>query len=237
MVEMTLRVRWPGFEFASFAAQTPGARVVFQPLGELAREQVTNALAVIVAEPRDYRPVLERLQRRPDVLELDVVSRDGEHATAKLKTTLPGETAWGAHANPFPRLLASFAREAFLKPSVIEGQDVWMKVVFVQSPGFEEIRSRLDRIADDAGWVDHEIIAMRRAEPDHALPGVPQDEKMTPRQEDVLRIAHALGYYRTPRDCTLEDIARTLGTSANAVHKNLTSAEQKIVTEYLAHGL
>lgn len=237
VAELTLRVRWPGFELASFAARTPGARVVYQPLGEDPREKSTSALAVLVANAVDSREVLERLMKRPDVLDVEVVSRDSEHVTIRLRTVTPPETAWGAHANPLPRLLARLGHEAYAKPSVIEGEDVWLKLLFVQSPAPDELAARLTRLADEAGWADHEVVALRAVEPDLALSNMPYAEKMTPRQEDVLKIAHALGYYKTPRDCTLEDIARTLGTSANAIHKNLTAAEQKIVFEYLASGL
>lgn len=237
MAELTLRVRWPGNEWASFAARTPGARVVYQPLGEDPREKSTSALAVVVADPRETRDALEHLAKRPDVLDSDVVSRDAEHVTLRVRTTTPPETGWGSHANPMPRLLARLGRDAFAKPGVLEGADVWLKIVFVQNPGHANLAERLPLIADEAGWADYEVVALRSVEPDLALSNVPYSDKITPRQEDVLKISHALGYYKTPRDCTLEDIARTLGTSANAIHKNLTAAEQKIVFEYLASSL
>ncbi|MHB8585998.1 MAG: helix-turn-helix domain-containing protein [Thermoplasmatota archaeon] len=237
MAEAALRVRWPGFEYASFAAQTPKARVVFQPIGDFSREGNACGLAVIVAGPESYQPLLERVAKRSDVSELEIVSRDAHHATARVRSTLPPNVGWGGHINPFPRLVNALGREVFVKPCLMEGEDVWMKIVFPRNPGYEEFAGSLQIVADGAGWVEHEIISMRNTEADLAITGSAYAERMTARQDDVLRIAHALGYYRTPRDCTLEHIAKTLGTSANAIHKNLTSAEQKIVGEYLASGL
>jgi predicted DNA binding protein len=53
--------------------------------------------------------------------------------------------------------------------------------------------------------------------------------RLTPRQEEVLRLAISMGYYSDPRACTLEDMAEAFGVSKAAVHKRLQTAENALI--------
>jgi len=57
-------------------------------------------------------------------------------------------------------------------------------------------------------------------------------EELTARQADVLRLAHAMGYYDVPKKAGVEDIASVLGMDQGTVGEHLRRA-QKHVFDYL----
>lgn len=52
---------------------------------------------------------------------------------------------------------------------------------------------------------------------------------LTDTQWETLRLAFATGYYRQPRQTSLEDLAEELGVSKSAVSQRLNGAERKLV--------
>jgi predicted DNA binding protein len=112
---------------------------------------------------------------------------------------------------------------------------VFARLLLTRPTALEDVEARLAKIASSLGWKDTEVLMLAAGE----VRRVPSDlpEPLSARQEEVLKVAHALGYYRTPRGCTLEQVASTLGVSANAIHKNLVGAESKIISYYLNTGL
>lgn len=237
MSEVVLRIRWKAFAPLAFTSRHAGSRVVLQPLADDPRAGAATALVVAVAPDRDQPALLATLGAAGGVISSEVTSRDGDHVSVKLRTSLANADSWSTHVNPFPYLLHRFGRDAYLRPIVVDGEDLWLRFIVVRGLGEAEILARLELASKEAGWNDYEVLSLRRVEVDPAASPVPVAEKMTPRQEEVLKIAHALGYYKTPRECTLEGVANTLGISANAIHKNLTAAEQKIIATYLASGV
>ena len=59
-----------------------------------------------------------------------------------------------------------------------------------------------------------------------------RNDQLSPRQDEMLRMALEFGYYDEPRKCTLETLAKQFGVSKAAVHKRLVSAESKILKNY-----
>lgn len=59
-----------------------------------------------------------------------------------------------------------------------------------------------------------------------------KDESLTARQDELMKMAIALGYYSEPRRLTIEEIAEVFGISKAAAHKRLTAAENKIILDY-----
>lgn len=59
------------------------------------------------------------------------------------------------------------------------------------------------------------------------------DSVLTPRQEELLRTATTLGYYDTPRDCTLTELAEEVGLAKSTCSETLHRAEEKIVKRFI----
>ncbi|HEX2066905.1 MAG TPA: helix-turn-helix domain-containing protein, partial [Candidatus Thermoplasmatota archaeon] len=66
--------------------------------------------------------------------------------------------------------------------------------------------------------------------------GPPRDAgfaRLTPAEEETLRTAHEMGYYRVPRGPGVRDVAQRLGLSASAAGYRLRRAQGKLVAAYL----
>lgn len=224
--EVVLRVRGES-GLAGFLAQTPGARAALHVLAhDAAREQ--SSLLVLLAPEEAQTKLFASLEDRPDVAHVEVVERAATHATCRLRTRERGAYALGWWSDVW-------GHDAVLRSIAYDGADMHIRALLCRPLTQDRLEQRLAACAHAAGWTDWGVVSLRRlggGSPPEALP-----EPLTQRQLEVLRVAHALGYYRTPRACTLEQVAGTLGVSANAVHKNLVLAEGKLIAAYLAGGL
>lgn len=231
MTEVQVRAVWPALALTTFSARHREADVILQPLGEESGGSSTT-LVIAVCEQRDHRDAIDALRARRGIEHVDVMSREQDHLSLKVRWRATGAE------DPFPsaRGLRSLGRDVVLRPFVLEGGEVQVRAVLPGAATEEDVQARVAAVAEEAGWTRFEVVDRRPLASDPALAG-PTSDRLTARQTEILKIAHALGYYRTPRACTLDDVARALGISANAIHKNLTAAEQKIVASYLAGSL
>ncbi len=60
--------------------------------------------------------------------------------------------------------------------------------------------------------------------------------RMTARQEEVLKMAFRNGYYDYPKKVTIKDLANRLGVSPSTVAEILQRAEKKVIAEYFGEG-
>ncbi len=66
--------------------------------------------------------------------------------------------------------------------------------------------------------------------------GPPRDGRfvrLTPAEEETLRLAHGLGYYSVPRTAGVRDVAKKADLSASAAGYRLRQAERKLVASFL----
>ncbi len=61
-------------------------------------------------------------------------------------------------------------------------------------------------------------------------------DRLTERQREVLNEAVDRGYYETPRECSITDLATELGVTKGTVSRVLHRAEGSIITEFVGHG-
>lgn len=227
MTEVTLSATWPGLPLSDFSRDHPSATVVFHPLADETEAAAGTTLVTVVAPPREARAATAALRERRGVEAVDLVSLDEDHVSVKVRSRSCGM--------PQVRLLRRIGRDVYLKPLVLEAGETTVSAILTHPSTDAEVRERVAAVAAEAHWDAWDIVDLKPVASDPALDDAGVD-RLTARQEEILKIAHALGYYRTPRGCTLDEVARTLGISANAIHKNLSAAEQKIVGAYLAGG-
>lgn len=58
------------------------------------------------------------------------------------------------------------------------------------------------------------------------------EDRLTPRQQEVLTAAHSAGYYEWPRRTSGEDLAENLDISPPTLHEHLRTAEQKLIAAF-----
>ena len=57
---------------------------------------------------------------------------------------------------------------------------------------------------------------------------------ISPKQTEAVHLAVEWGYYRTPKEATLEDISEELGVSKSAVSQRLRRAERTLIRSFVA---
>ncbi|MBI4392751.1 MAG: helix-turn-helix domain-containing protein [Euryarchaeota archaeon] len=233
MREIILRLRLTDFAPAGFTKRYRESRLIYQILEEDTAEKRSTGLFVFVAAQLLFDEFLKSMERGADTISVETLGRDADHLSLRVRQKILQE---GIRTGPMVlhELVRRFGRDSYVKPIIIEDGELLVRMVTTRKVSSDDILRGLTELQGAGGIVDFDLLNVKDVTADTAIASIPQQEKITPRQEEVLKIAHAMGYYRTPRECTLEDIAHTLGISTNAVHKNLTAAEQKIACGYFA---
>ena len=99
-------------------------------------------------------------------------------------------------------------------------------VEIVETGPREELRARIERTRSVA---DVHINHVHRHDPNSEQ----LFRELTDRQQEVLRAAAELGYYRIPREATHEEIAAELGCSKSVVGQHLRRVESALVSSVL----
>lgn len=56
---------------------------------------------------------------------------------------------------------------------------------------------------------------------------------LTQQDVETIRLAASMGYYESPRQCRMEDIAEQLGISKSAVYHRMNKAEREAISWFL----
>lgn len=133
---------------------------------------------------------------------------------------------------PFTEALRALGEDRILRPIVIK--DGWMTVGIITAAQIEIgdiIRTASDNFKK-AG-LNMKLVRWGEYRPeDHPIGDY--EEKLTPKQSEIVKMGLALGFYDNPRRCNLETLAKVFGISKAAAHNRLKSAERKILTTYFS---
>ncbi len=141
------------------------------------------------------------------------VAGDGDHA---FRAVVDGETVGSviAASGGLPRTITADGRTLHATVDV---------------PGPVDARTFVDRVERRYG--DVELLARREHDRSASTRVGFRDEldaELTERQRDVLRTAHDLGFFRSPRDATGQDVADELGVSQPTVSHHLREGQGKL---------
>jgi hypothetical protein len=78
----------------------------------------------------------------------------------------------------------------------------------------------------DTAGIEYQLVSVSETEPSTNM--------LTTRQQEVVELAIEHGYYVSPRQCTLTDLAETLDVNKSVVSRILQRAEGHIITTYYA---
>ena len=87
------------------------------------------------------------------------------------------------------------------------------------------VKAKKDRLVS---FLRPDRISAGGVQPEDLAPGL-----ITKRQEEILRVAFDLGWYKAPRGCKLEDIAVRSNLSRSTVAEHLVHAESNIIGTYI----
>jgi len=178
----------------------------FRVLSALPDEQTGTALAEIAGD--SVPAVLDQMRATEEVTELDVLN-DGEgYALVQFETTVP--------------LLLLAARDSGvpldLPFGIEDGTAVWE--LTVSSDRLSELGEQLDTFGISFG------IESLRYE-------ISEEPLLTDPQRDLVETALELGYYDTPRTCSLTELADEIGQAKSTVSETLHRAEGKIIRQFV----
>jgi predicted DNA binding protein len=200
----------------------------FHPLGEeLSDAPSINRRAIHHVELLDDDTVLLFAEASGSKERYNQIMEGSPHVISYLTA---GDERWMAvsHLEPTEGVRRSLElqRESLLvieTPIHFTSED-HLKVTYL---GTDETFSKLYEYADDIDQLSFDILKMG----DYTADGSSFDRLITSRQEEVLEAAVDLGYYRDPRQASLEDIGDAIGISPGTVGEHLRKAEERVFTE------
>lgn len=190
-------------------------------MGELTREYPTAMFRVVAVMPDEGRAaaltevtsshleeLLERMRNYETVCELTVLNRSTERALIQFETTLP-----------LLLLPARNSRIPLETPfEVSNATAIW------------ELRASRERLSNLADQLDDFCISFTV---DYIQYDIGEEQLLTDSQEEIIEQAIQMGYYDTPRACSLTDLADEVGRAKSTISETLHRAEGKIIKEHI----
>lgn len=156
----------------------------------------------------DPAAAVDAVRRHPDVVAFESLYADAERAVARYETVERG--------------LYGFLRDRSLSPEfpvVVENGRMEFDV--------SATRDRFERFGDalDAADVDYDLLSV--------VGTADGDAVLTDRQRECLRVALREGYFRVPRECTLEDVATALDVDTSTASETIRRGAARVLEWFL----
>lgn len=193
-------------------------------IGELSRRYPEALFSVLSALPdqgsgvglveitSEHLPtLLEAVRGYESVTDLDVLSHHGETALLQFETTSP--------------LLLSAVQDSGIPLEMpfdlVDGEATWE----ITAP--QDALSTLGRQLEEFG-IPFRVERVEQT--------VQPDQLLTDTQRALLTTAVELGYYDTPRECSLTELADEMGLAKSTCSETLHRAEERVVKAFLDGG-
>lgn len=182
----------------------------FRILAALADGQDGVGLAEIHSE--HIEEILADMAEYDDVDELRVLDKQEKNALVQFETTSP--------------LLITAARDS--------GVPLEMPFELVDGDVAWEITASSDRLSE----LGTQLRALGLSfQIEYIQQEIHDDQLLTDAQETLIEKAIAEGYYETPRECTLTELATTVDRAKSTISETLHRAESKIIKQYAGRGV
>jgi predicted DNA binding protein len=206
----------------------PDGGKAFHPLGkELADEPSINRRAIHHIELLDDDTVLLFAEASGSKERYKEIMEESPHLISYLTA---GDNRWMAVSQFEPteavRRSLELQRESLLvvETPIQITSDNHLKITYL---GTDETFSKLYEYADEMEQLSFDILKMGDYDADKSS----FNRIITSRQKEVLETAVDLGYYRDPRQASLEEIGEVVGISPGTVGEHLRKAEERVFTE------
>jgi len=157
--------------------------------------------------------LLEDLQAHPSVESTEVLQRGDEECLVQFRTQLP-LLLFAARGSGLPLEMPFEIRD---------GQATWTLTAT------QESISALGEQFDTMG-VTYQVDYLQQEV-------TPADELLTERQQSLITAAIEHGYYDTPRQSTLSELAETVGVAKSTASETLHRAEERVMKEFARTSL
>lgn len=223
LTEYVFKIRSDDNLLCAFTAENPDVRLVLTLLRAGVDSAVERAVVTILADPRTRTRFLTgRFAKRYGSFR--VLSENEEYASVEISTAVL--TYYQRH-DPIQLTIRMLGPETVFLPVIVEKGYIHISVISPNPDGLRVFNEFTKHMRQAVPADDFKLLHVGEYRPELRL-----KEKariLTPRQEEVLKMAIAMGYYNDPRACTLEDLAESFGVSKAAVHKRLQMAENSLI--------
>jgi hypothetical protein len=224
LTELSFRVASRDNLLCAFTQVHEDATIVINPFRASASADIERAMYTIHTGAEEARDLVEG-HFEEEYGEYEVLAERDDCLTVEVPFRLPSV---GPRGDPLHMALEALGNDAFFLPLVVE--DGFIHCTLVSSSpqgtrGFIELTKSVTK------HLDPETFDLLNVGPWNPAPEADKRDELTSRQEDVLQMAIALGYYNQPRETTLEELGEVLDVSKAAVHKTLTAAENKVLKD------
>lgn len=228
LTELLFQVEAPDWPVAAFTRQHPGSRVIMNHVrldeDHFPIRNIFTALTEMQEDAHDFLDILEDLYADVEVLRQD--------STALSVLVEPAPDKMKFFKAPFTAALRALGNDRILRPIIIK--DGWLTVGIITAAQVEvsDIILAATENFKKAGMTMKMVRWGDYRPEDHPIGDY--EEKLTPKQTEIVKMGLALGFYDNPRRCTLDTLASVFGISKAAAHNRLKSAERKILTSYFS---
>lgn len=177
----------------------------FRILAALPGEE--SGVGLLEVSAPDVASVLEAMEAEPAVTELDSLQETDDSVLVQFETSEP----------------------LLLAPMQGSGVPIEFPFDIVDGAASWEVTAPQDRISVlgqqlEAFGIEFTV--------EHVHQHLTSERLLTDRQRRLVETAVALGYYDTPRDCSLTDLADDLGIAKSTCSETLHRAEGKIIKQF-----
>jgi predicted DNA binding protein len=205
-----------------FTKEDPARWILIHLFRTAPRKTSDRALFIIHATPADADAFLnDQFGRRYGTFER--LHQDDRTTSVEVSNyAMPAYRG----ADPVEMAIRMLGPEVFFEPVLVHDGYIHVRALALDRAG-QPFPEMVRRLSAATGPSDFRLIHQGPWDPLRRL--LPQDTTLSERQHETLRMAIDLGYYDTPRRCTLATLAEAFGVSKAAVHKHLQTAEAKLV--------
>jgi hypothetical protein len=156
--------------------------------------------------------ILEEMERYDSVSNVEVLNRTDGQALVQFETTLP----------------------MLLLPARDSGVPLEMPFELSNGIAIWEVQTSSDRLSELSDQLDFFDISFTV---EYIQYDVDEKQLLTDSQEELIEKAIQMGYYDTPRECSLTELAEEIGRSKSTVSETLHRAEGKIIKQVASGSL
>lgn len=177
----------------------------FRVLAALPASEAGFGLVEVTAE--DPRPVLTAMEDHDAITRLELLQAGADRALVQFETTQP--------------LLLFSARESRMP--------IELPVTIVDGTTTLELTASRDRLSELGRQFEHFGLEY---DVEYVSPRVESERLLTDRQRELIETAIEMGYYDTPREASMTELAGELDIAKSTCSETLHRAEEKVVKRF-----
>lgn len=167
-------------------------------------------VGVVEIDGEAYEEALEDIPHQETIYDVEILWKDDEQERALVQIRTD--------------------KHLILQRASRSGVPIEMPFEIQEGVGEWKLRTSHDSLSElgstfDSMGLDYTIEYVRGVEDD--------GEFLTEKQREVVEVAHELGYYDTPREASLSDVADELGVAKSTCSEMLHRAEGKVMDRFL----